>query len=104
MFSPTTASLWERTARPISRSSNSRRCGPFRTWRSTARAIRSMNGPNRSTPILALSADVLPEHILATGRAGMNGHIGKPIVPAELIGAVARWAAAPLPDPAEAAA
>jgi PAS domain S-box-containing protein len=69
-----------------------------------ARAIRAMDGPNRATPILALSADVLPEHILATGQAGMNGHIGKPIVPAELIGAVARWAAAPLADPAEAAA
>jgi PAS domain S-box-containing protein len=69
-----------------------------------ARAIRSMNGPNRATPILALSADVLPEHILATGRAGMNGHIGKPIVPAELIGAVTRWAAAPPADPSEAAA
>ncbi|MFT4255173.1 MAG: response regulator, partial [Caulobacter sp.] len=56
-----------------------------------ARAIRGPIGANRLTPIIALSADVLPEHVGATAAAGMNGHIGKPISAAELIGAVERW-------------
>jgi signal transduction histidine kinase len=57
----------------------------------SARAIRELTGDNRDTPIIALSADVLPEHIDATADAGMNGHIGKPISAVELIGAVDRW-------------
>jgi signal transduction histidine kinase/ActR/RegA family two-component response regulator len=57
----------------------------------SARAIRQSDTSNRETPIIALSADVLPEHILASADAGMNGHIGKPISVAELLEAVARW-------------
>ncbi|MBO9709285.1 MAG: response regulator [Caulobacter sp.] len=57
----------------------------------SARAIRELTADNRDTPIIALSADVLPEHIDATAHAGMNGHIGKPISAVELIGAVDRW-------------
>ncbi|PXA95915.1 hypothetical protein DMC18_03055 [Caulobacter sp. D5] len=56
-----------------------------------ARAIRGPISANRQTPIIALSADVLPEHVGATAAAGMNGHIGKPISAMELIGAVERW-------------
>ncbi|MBP7704985.1 MAG: response regulator [Caulobacter sp.] len=58
----------------------------------SARAIRGQPSANHDTPIIALSADVLPEHITASAEAGMNGHLGKPISPAELIGAVSRWA------------
>jgi CheY-like chemotaxis protein len=58
-----------------------------------ARAVRAQDSANRDTPIIALSADVLPEHVAASARAGMNGHIGKPISPVELLGAIARWAA-----------
>jgi len=60
-----------------------------------ARAIRALAGPAAATPIVALSANVLNEHVAASAEAGMNGHIGKPIVPAELLGAVARWARQP---------
>jgi signal transduction histidine kinase/ActR/RegA family two-component response regulator len=56
-----------------------------------ARAVRAQNSANRDTPIIALSADVLPEHVEAATRSGMNGHIGKPISPSELLGAVERW-------------
>ena len=56
-----------------------------------ARAVRAQDSANRDTPIIALSADVLPEHVAASAEAGMNGHIGKPISPAELLGAVERW-------------
>ena len=57
-----------------------------------ARMIRRASGPNQDTPILALSANVLSEHVQASAEAGMNGHLGKPIVPRELVVAVASWA------------
>jgi PAS domain S-box-containing protein len=56
-----------------------------------SRAIRNLASANRATPIIALSANVLPEHVEACAAAGMNDHIGKPVAPAELIGAVAHW-------------
>ncbi|MGA0601224.1 ATP-binding protein [Caulobacter sp. KR2-114] len=59
-----------------------------------ARAIRALGSDAAATPIVALSANVLAEHVTASAEAGMNDHIGKPIVPAELLGAVARWATA----------
>ena len=65
-----------------------------------ARAVRAQDSANRDTPIIALSADVLPEHVEASARAGMNGHIGKPISPLELLGAIARWGAARAPTDA----
>jgi CheY-like chemotaxis protein len=57
-----------------------------------ARAIRDLASPNQHTPIVALSANVLPEHVEACAEAGMNDHVAKPISPAELIAAVAMWA------------
>ena len=56
-----------------------------------ARAIRSEASPNRRTPIVALSANVLPKHAAAAVEAGMNGHIGKPINVTELLSVVAAW-------------
>jgi CheY-like chemotaxis protein len=59
-----------------------------------ARAIRASAVPNRTTPIIALSANVLPAHMLASQAAGMDDHLGKPIVPMALIAKVALWAGA----------
>ena len=58
---------------------------------SATRAIRAVSGPNRATPIVALSADVLDLHREACREAGMNDHIGKPINPTELLTKVALW-------------
>jgi signal transduction histidine kinase/CheY-like chemotaxis protein len=66
-----------------------------------ARAVRAQDSANRDTPIIALSADVLPEHVDAAIRAGMNGHIGKPISPVELLGAIGRWGAVRVADGAD---
>jgi len=55
------------------------------------KAIRAGRGPNRTTPILALSANVLPSQVEACRRAGMNDHVGKPINPAELLHKIACW-------------
>jgi CheY-like chemotaxis protein len=55
------------------------------------RAIRAGSPKNRATPIVALSANILPNHLEACRVAGMNDHIGKPIDTRELLTKVARW-------------
>ena len=55
------------------------------------RAIRANSDLNRATPVLAISANVLPEQVAEAREAGMNDHVAKPIDPADLIGKVARW-------------
>lgn len=59
----------------------------------TARRIRA-GELNREAPILALSANVLEEHVDASYAAGMNDHLAKPIRPEALVEAIARWSAA----------
>ncbi len=56
------------------------------------RAIRATCEPNRLTPIVALSANVLPRHLSECAEAGMNDHIGKPIISIELLTKIAQWA------------
>jgi PAS domain S-box-containing protein len=55
------------------------------------RAIRATAELNRTTPILALSANVMPLHLEDCRAAGMNDHIAKPIDPSELLGKIAQW-------------
>ena len=54
------------------------------------RAIRALSGPAAGVPIIALSADVLPEQIARCRAAGMDDHVAKPIRREELFAAVAR--------------
>jgi len=55
----------------------------------------------RRLPIIAMTANVLPEQVQRCLDAGMNSHLGKPINPAALLEAIAAWTA---PDAAEALA
>lgn len=48
------------------------------------RAIRMMEGPKASIPIVALTADAMAEHIVEYLNAGMNGCVTKPIDRTEL--------------------
>ena len=57
-----------------------------------ARAIRASKGPGRDTPIIALTANVLPEQIAQCRAAGMQAHLAKPIDPSALIAAIAEHA------------
>jgi PAS domain S-box-containing protein len=59
------------------------------------RLIRSKPGPNQGAPILALSADVMPDRLAACAAAGMDDHIAKPIDARELLTKVMTWAARP---------
>ncbi len=54
---------------------------PNMNGREAAQAIRAMDHPDaQSIPIIALSADAYVEDKRASRKAGMNGHISKPIV------------------------
>lgn len=58
------------------------------------RAIRSSMGAVSRLPILALTANVQPDQVQRFMEHGMDGHVGKPIDPAILLGAIARGLAA----------
>jgi len=62
-----------------------------------AREIRKLESGGRRTPILALTANALPEHVDQARAAGMDGHVSKPIeatVLAEKLAAVLQPATA----------
>ncbi|MFI4975738.1 MAG: PAS domain S-box protein [Caulobacterales bacterium] len=58
------------------------------------RAIRALGGPAAQTPIIALTADMLSHHRERYAAAGMNGVVGKPISPAQLLAEINRLATA----------
>jgi PAS domain S-box-containing protein len=59
-----------------------------------ARAIRALAVPGAlSTPIIAMTANVLPEQVRKCLDAGMDDHLGKPVSPAALLSVLSRWAA-----------
>jgi CheY-like chemotaxis protein len=43
------------------------------------KAMRSLDGSIRNVPIVAMTANVLPEQIRRIEAAGMNGHVAKPM-------------------------
>jgi CheY-like chemotaxis protein len=53
--------------------------------------IRGMGGPFATLPIVAMTANVLPDQIARFKQAGMNDHVGKPFQAAELLATIARW-------------
>ncbi len=55
-----------------------------------ARRIRALPGPVATTPIVALTANVLSHQHRAYIEAGMDGVVGKPISPAALLTEIAR--------------
>jgi CheY-like chemotaxis protein len=67
------------------------------------RAIRALPGPAGAVPIVALSADVLPEQIARCRAAGMQDHVAKPINREALLATVERVLRQPPSDPAKAA-
>ena len=57
------------------------------------RAIRALSLERaRTVPIIAMTANVLPDQIRTCMEAGMNDHLGKPISPADLLATLSRWA------------
>jgi PAS domain S-box-containing protein len=60
--------------------------------------IRALAGAAARTPIVAMTANVLPEQIARCREAGMDDHLGKPINPARLLEALNRWSQAGTDD------
>jgi PAS domain S-box-containing protein len=54
------------------------------------KAIRAMEGDAGQVPIIAMTANVLPEQVREFRRVGMNDHVAKPIKQADLHAAIAR--------------
>jgi len=52
--------------------------------REATRRLRVMPGPNRETPVIAITASATPKDWDACLAAGMNGYVGKPIEPSQL--------------------
>jgi CheY-like chemotaxis protein len=69
-----------------------------------AQRIRALDHPARGLPIIAITANVLPQQIQRFHVAGMNDHGGKPFQRDELYAMVERWgvnqdlAAIPTPE------
>lgn len=57
---------------------------------SASRLIRALDGPASRVPIIALTANVLPQQVAEFRDAGMSGHVGKPFARAELLDAIDR--------------
>lgn len=55
------------------------------------RAIRALGGANATIPIIAMSADVMPQMEAACLKAGMNAAVGKPIQIQALHDVLAKW-------------
>lgn len=70
------------------------------------RRIRALPGASAEAPIVAMTADAMPEDVARCLAAGMNGHLAKPVSQAALFAIVSRALAGDLPPaaaPAEAA-
>ena len=65
-------------------------------------AIRTTSVANARTPIVALSANVMANHIDACRQAGMDDHIGKPMSPARLLEVIGHWSSQPRSEPTDA--
>ncbi len=55
------------------------------------RRIRNLAGSARDVPIVAMTANVLPEQIEDLIRAGMDDHVGKPFKRQDLFATIGRW-------------
>jgi CheY-like chemotaxis protein len=53
-----------------------------------SRAIRALSAPASETPILAVTAEAMPEDAARCLAAGMDGHLAKPVTQAKLYAAV----------------
>ncbi|AWN38275.1 GAF domain-containing hybrid sensor histidine kinase/response regulator [Methylobacterium radiodurans] len=61
------------------------------------RAIRALAHPSARVPIVAMTANVLPQQVASFREAGMDDHIGKPFKRAALYAIIDRWAPQDLP-------
>ncbi len=61
-----------------------------------ARRIRQLTGPGRNTPIIAMTANALPEQVRAFRQAGMDDYVAKPFKQHDLHDAIRRAVELPM--------
>ena len=61
---------------------------PGMDGREATRRLRATPGPNRDTPVIAITASATPKDWDACLAAGMNGYVAKPIEPSQLYAAL----------------
>jgi CheY-like chemotaxis protein len=57
----------------------------------TARIRASSRAEERTTPIIAMTANVADDQVRRCLAAGMDDHVGKPIAPHQLLSILERW-------------
>jgi PAS domain S-box-containing protein len=57
---------------------------PVMDGMAATRAIRAMEGPRSQVPIVAVTADAMPEQVAKCMAAGMDTHVAKPLSPRRL--------------------
>ncbi|KAB1070088.1 PAS domain-containing protein [Methylobacterium planeticum] len=68
------------------------------------RCIRALPAPAGTVPIVAMTANVMPQQVEALREAGMDDHVGKPFRRADLFATIARWIGSADAEPAPEAA
>ena len=63
------------------------------------RRIRALDGPPGRLPIVAMTANVLPQQVAELRAAGLDDHVGKPFRTDALLAAIDRWAGRPAEPP-----
>ena len=61
---------------------------PDMDGREATRILRAQAGPNQTTPVIAITASATERDWEACRAAGMDGHVAKPIEPAQLYAAL----------------
>ncbi len=64
------------------------------------RRIRALSRPRGAVPVVAMTADAMPEDVVRCLAAGMNAHLPKPVSQAALFAIVSRALAGDLPEAA----
>lgn len=62
------------------------------------RRIRALPSPRGAVPVVAMTADAMPEDVVRCLAAGMNAHLPKPVSQASLFAVVSRALAGDLPE------
>ena len=61
---------------------------PVMDGMAATRAIRALGGPKSLVPIIAVTADAMPEQVTQCRAAGMDGHVSKPLRPEALFAVI----------------
>ena len=57
----------------------------------STKAIRALTGSASAIPILAMTVNVLPEHVRSYRAAGMNDYVGKPLKKRDFLQKLSEW-------------